>query len=117
MFQMQQSCAGQRQAAYSMLTRLVQPYLDMLEAHLILAQGALSIGDVTPSAKRTRRWPSSPIPNWPLTKAQVAGRRSGRQGAGRLPAKNPDAAKCAAPTLRWSNKSSSKRRASSSCCC
>lgn len=47
LFQMQQilSRSNDKLYAYSMLTRLVQPYLDMFEAHLVLAQGALSIDE------------------------------------------------------------------------
>ena len=47
LFQMQQilSRSNDKLYAYSMVTRLAQPYLDMFEAHLVLAQGALSIGE------------------------------------------------------------------------
>ena len=47
LFQMQQilARANDKLYAYAMLTRLVEPYLDMFEAHLVLAQGALSLGE------------------------------------------------------------------------
>ena len=47
LFQMQQILlrANDKLYAYAMMTRLVEPYLNMFEAHLVLAQGALSLGE------------------------------------------------------------------------
>ena len=47
MFQMQQFLlrAKDKAAAFALEERVLQPYLSMLESHLILAQGAFSLGD------------------------------------------------------------------------
>ena len=96
LFQMQQilSRANDKLYAYSMLTRLVQPYLDMFEAHLVLAQGALSIGErdraIGEANKALAIKPNSELAA--LTLAQVTGEP---EAAGKVLAaflqKNPDA--------------------------
>lgn len=96
LFQMQQilARANDKLYAYSMVTRLVQPYLDMFEAHLVLAQGALSIGErdraIGEANKALAIKPNSELAV--LTLAQVTGEA---EAAGRVLAafldKNPDA--------------------------
>jgi len=96
LFQMQQilSRANDKLYAYSMVTRLVQPYLDMFEAHLVLAQGALSIGEreraIGEADKALAIKPNSELAV--LTLAQVTGEP---EAAGKVLAaflqKNPDA--------------------------
>lgn len=96
LFQMQQilSRSNDKLYAYSMLTRLVQPYLDMFEAHLVLAQGALSIGEreraIGEANKALAIKPNSELAA--LTLAQVTGEP---EAAGKVLAaflqKNPDA--------------------------
>ena len=77
LFQMQQilSRSNDKLYAYSMLTRLVQPYLDMFEAHLVLAQGALSIDEreraIREANKALAMKPHSELAA--LTLAQVTG--------------------------------------------
>lgn len=96
LFQMQQilSRANDKLYAYSMVVRLAQPYLDMFEAHLVLAQGALSIGEreraITEANKALQMKPNSELAV--LTLAQVSGEP---EAAGKVLAafleKNPDA--------------------------
>jgi tetratricopeptide (TPR) repeat protein len=96
LFQMQQilSRSNDKLYAYSMVTRLVQPYLDMFEAHLVLAQGALSIGErdraIGEANKALAIKPNSELAV--LTLAQVTGEP---EAAGKVLAaflqKNPDA--------------------------
>lgn len=96
LFQMQQilSRSNDKLYAYSMLTRLVQPYLDMFEAHLVLAQGALSLGErdraIGEANKALAIKPNSELAA--LTLAQVTGEP---EAAGKVLAaflqKNPDA--------------------------
>lgn len=96
LFQMQQilARANDKLYAYSMVTRLVQPYLDMFEAHLVLAQGALSIGErdraIGEANKALAIKPNSELAV--LTLAQVTGEA---EAAGKVLAafldKNPDA--------------------------
>ncbi|MCC7704181.1 tetratricopeptide repeat protein [Janthinobacterium sp. GW460P] len=96
LFQMQQilSRSNDKLYAYSMVTRLVQPYLDMFEAHLVLAQGALSIGErdraIGEANKALAIKPNSELAV--LTLAQVTGEPG---AAGKVLAaflqKNPDA--------------------------
>jgi tetratricopeptide (TPR) repeat protein len=96
LFQMQQilSRSNDKLYAYSMVTRLVQPYLDMFEAHLVLAQGALSIGErdraIGEANKALAIKPNSELAL--LTLAQVTGEP---EAAGKVLAaflqKNPDA--------------------------
>ncbi|MGK5070019.1 tetratricopeptide repeat protein [Janthinobacterium sp. RT4P48] len=77
LFQMQQILArsNDKLYAYSMLTRLVEPYLDMFEAHLVLAQGALSIDErdraIREANKALAIKPNSELAA--LTLAQVTG--------------------------------------------
>ncbi|OEZ95103.1 beta-barrel assembly-enhancing protease [Janthinobacterium sp. HH107] len=95
LFQMQQilSRSNDKLYAYSMVTRLVQPYLDMFEAHLVLAQGALSIGErdraIGEANKALAIKPNSELAV--LTLAQVTGEP---EAAGKVLAaflqKNPD---------------------------
>ena len=96
LFQMQQilSRANDKLYAYSMVVRLAQPYLDMFEAHLVLAQGALSIGEreraIAEANKALQMKPNSELAV--LTLAQVSGEP---EAAGKVLAafleKNPDA--------------------------
>lgn len=96
LFQMQQilSRSNDKLYAYSMVTRLAQPYLDMFEAHLVLAQGALSIGEreraIGEANKALAIKPNSELAV--LTLAQVTGES---EAAGKVLAtflqKNPDA--------------------------
>lgn len=96
LFQMQQilSRSNDKLYAYSMVTRLAQPYLDMFEAHLVLAQGALSIGEreraIGEANKALAIKPNSELAV--LTLAQVTGEA---EAAGKVLAtflqKNPDA--------------------------
>ncbi|MGK5054836.1 tetratricopeptide repeat protein [Janthinobacterium sp. RB2P8] len=96
LFQMQQilSRSNDKLYAYSMVTRLVQPYLDMFEAHLVLAQGALSLGEreraIGEANKALAIKPNSELAA--LTLAQVTGEP---EAAGKVLAtflqKNPDA--------------------------
>ena len=96
LFQMQQilSRSNDKLYSYSMVTRLVQPYLDMFEAHLVLAQGALSIGErdraIGEANKALAIKPNSELAV--LTLAQVTGEP---EAAGKVLAaflqKNPDA--------------------------
>ncbi|MGK5019973.1 tetratricopeptide repeat protein [Janthinobacterium sp. LB2P10] len=96
LFQMQQilSRSNDKLYAYSMLTRLVQPYQDMFEAHLVLAQGALSIDEreraIGEANKALAIKPNSELAV--LTLAQVTGQP---EAAGKLLAtflqKNRDA--------------------------
>lgn len=96
LFQMQQilSRANDKLYAYAMVTRLVQPYLDMFEAHLVLAQGALSLGEreraIGEANKALAIKPNSELAA--LTLAQVTGEP---EAAGKVLAtflqKNPDA--------------------------
>jgi len=96
LFQMQQilSRANDKLYAYAMLTRLVEPYLDMFEAHLVLAQGALSLGEreraIREANKALAIKPNSELAA--LTLAQVTGES---EAAGKVLAafleSNPDA--------------------------
>ena len=96
LFQMQQilSRSNDKLYAYAMLTRLVEPYLDMFEAHLVLAQGALSIDErdraIREANKALAIKPNSELAA--LTLAQVTGEA---EAAGKVLAafleKNPDA--------------------------
>ena len=87
LFQTQQilSRANDKLYAYSMLVRLMEPYQDMFEAHLVLAQGALSIGEreraIAEANKALQMKPASELAV--LTLAQVTRRAAGgQQGAG-----------------------------------
>jgi len=77
LFQMQQilARANDKLYAYSMVVRLTQPYLDMFEAHLVLAQGALAIGEraraIDEANKALQMKPASDLAA--LTLAQVSG--------------------------------------------
>ena len=77
LFQMQQILlrANDKLYAYAMLTRLVEPYLNMFEAHLVLAQGALSLGErpraIAEANKALSIKPDSELAA--LTLAQVTG--------------------------------------------
>ena len=94
--QMQQilARANDKLYAYAMLTRLVEPYLDMFEAHLVLAQGALSLGEraraIGEANKALAIKPNSELAV--LTLAQVTGEA---EAAGKVLAtflqNNPDA--------------------------
>ncbi len=96
LFQMQQilARANDKLYAYAMLTRLVEPYLDMFEAHLVLAQGALSLGEraraIGEANKALAIKPNSELAV--LTLAQVTGEA---EAAGKVLAtflqNNPDA--------------------------
>ena len=96
LFQTQQilARAGDKLYAYSMLVRLMEPYLDLFEAHLVLAQGALSIGErdraIAEANKALAIKPASELAV--LTLAQVSGEP---QAAGKVLSdfleKNPDA--------------------------
>jgi tetratricopeptide (TPR) repeat protein len=76
MFQMQQFLlrARDKRAAYALEERVLKPYDDTLEAHLILAQGAFGLGD----SERARAEAQKALAIQPtselaiLTKAQVA---------------------------------------------
>jgi tetratricopeptide (TPR) repeat protein len=96
LFQMQQilSRSNDKLYAYSMLTRLVQPYLDMFEAHLVLAQGALSIGEreraIGEANKALAIKPNSELAA--LTLAQVTGEpEAANKVLATFLQKNPDA--------------------------
>jgi len=68
MFQIQQLLgrAKDRPAASAMLARLIAPYGDTMEAHVVQAQAAFAGDDkATACARRRRRWRSSPIPKSP----------------------------------------------------
>jgi tetratricopeptide (TPR) repeat protein len=77
MFQMQQFLlrAKDKQAAYKLEQRVLMPYDDMLETHLILAQGAFALNDVAGARASAARAlaikPDSELAI--LTTAQVAG--------------------------------------------
>ena len=96
LFQMQQilARANDKLYAYAMLTRLVEPYLEMFEAHLVLAQGALSLGEraraIGEANKALAIKPNSELAV--LTLAQVTGEA---EAAGKVLAtflqNNPDA--------------------------
>ncbi|MGK5031240.1 tetratricopeptide repeat protein [Janthinobacterium sp. MDT1-19] len=96
LFQMQQilSRSNDKLYAYSMVTRLVQPYLDMFEAHLVLAQGALSIGEreraIGEANKALTIKPNSELAA--LTLAQVTGEpEAANKVLATFLQKNPDA--------------------------
>lgn len=96
LFQMQQilSRSNDKLFAYAMLTRLVQPYLDMFEAHLVLAQGALSIGErdraIGEANKALAIKPNSELAA--LTLAQVTGEpAAANKVLAAFLQKNPDA--------------------------
>ncbi len=57
MFQMQQvlSRAKDKGAAFALLERALTPYLDMQEAHLVLAQGAFANGDGARAVREARQ--------------------------------------------------------------
>ena len=105
LFQTQQilARANDKLFAYAMLARLMEPYLDMFEAHLVLAQGALSIGEreraIAEANKALAIKPASELAV--LTLAQVSG---GPQEAGKVLAafldKNPDAVEVRAAYAR-----------------
>lgn len=77
LFQMQQilARANDKLYAYSMMSRLTEPYLDMFEAHLVRAQGALMIGErpraIDEASKALQMKPASDLAA--LTLAQVNG--------------------------------------------
>ncbi|WP_035824062.1 tetratricopeptide repeat protein [Janthinobacterium sp. RA13] len=96
LFQMQQilSRSNDKLFAYAMLTRLVQPYLDMFEAHLVLAQGALSLGEreraIREANKALAIKPNSELAV--LTLAQVTGEpEAANKVLAAFLQKNPDA--------------------------
>ncbi|PHV27401.1 hypothetical protein CSQ93_13435 [Janthinobacterium sp. BJB426] len=96
LFQMQQilSRSNDKLFAYAMLTRLVQPYLDMFEAHLVLAQGALSLGEreraIGEANKALSIKPNSELAA--LTLAQVTGEpEAANKVLATFLQKNPDA--------------------------
>ena len=96
LFQMQQilSRSNDKLYAYSMVTRLVEPYLDMFEAHLVLAQGALSIGEreraIREANKALAIKPNSELAA--LTLAQVTGEpEAANKVLAAFLQKNPDA--------------------------
>ena len=96
LFQMQQilSRSNDKLYAYSMMTRLVQPYLDMFEAHLVLAQGALSLGErdraIREANKALAIKPNSELAA--LTLAQVTGEpEAANKVLATFLQKNPDA--------------------------
>ncbi|STR18457.1 cellulose synthase subunit BcsC [Janthinobacterium lividum] len=96
LFQMQQilSRSNDKLYAYSMMTRLVQPYLDMFEAHLVLAQGALSLGEreraIREANKALAIKPNSELAA--LTLAQVTGEpEAANKVLAAFLQKNPDA--------------------------
>ena len=105
LFQTQQilARANDKLFAYAMLARLMEPYLDMFEAHLVLAQGALSIGEreraIAEANKALAIKPASELSV--LTLAQVTGEP---QAAGQVLAafleKNPDAVEVRAAYAR-----------------
>jgi tetratricopeptide (TPR) repeat protein len=105
LFQTQQilARANDKLFAYAMLARLMEPYLDMFEAHLVLAQGALSIGEreraIAEANKALAIKPGSELSV--LTLAQVTGEP---QAAGQVLAafleKNPDAVEVRAAYAR-----------------
>lgn len=105
LFQTQQilARANDKLFAYAMLARLMEPYLDMFEAHLVLAQGALSIGEreraIAEANKALAIKPASELAV--LTLAQVTGEP---QAAGQVLAafleKNPDAVEVRAAYAR-----------------
>ena len=105
LFQTQQilARANDKLFAYAMLARLMEPYLDMFEAHLVLAQGALSIGEreraIAEANKALAIKPGSELSV--LTLAQVTGEP---QAAGKVLAafleKNPDAVEVRAAYAR-----------------
>ena len=96
LFQMQQilSRSNDKLYAYSMMTRLVQPYLDMFEAHLVLAQGALSLGERARAIREANKAlaikPNSELAA--LTLAQVTGEpEAANKVLATFLQKNPDA--------------------------
>ena len=105
LFQTQQilARANDKLFAYAMLARLMEPYLDMFEAHLVLAQGALSIGEreraIAEANKALAIKPGSELSV--LTLAQVTGEP---QAAGQVLAAflemNPDAVEVRAAYAR-----------------
>ena len=105
LFQTQQilARANDKLFAYAMLARLMEPYLDMFEAHLVLAQGALSIGEreraIAEANKALSIKPASELAV--LTLAQVTGEP---QAAGKVLAafldKNPDSVEVRAAYAR-----------------
>ena len=105
LFQTQQilARANDKLFAYAMLARLMEPYLDMFEAHLVLSQGALSIGEreraIAEANKALAIKPGSELSV--LTLAQVTGEP---QAAGQVLAafleKNPDAVEVRAAYAR-----------------
>lgn len=105
LFQTQQilARANDKLFAYAMLARLMEPYLDMFEAHLVLAQGALSIGEreraIAEANKALAIKAASELAV--LTLAQVSGEP---QAAGKVLAafldKNPDAVEVRAAYAR-----------------
>ena len=105
LFQTQQilARANDKLFAYAMLARLMEPYQDMFEAHLVLAQGALSIGEreraIAEANKALAIKPASELAV--LTLAQVSGKP---QEAGKVLAafldRNPDAVEVRAAYAR-----------------
>ena len=105
LFQMQQilSRSNDKLYAYSMLARLVQPYLDMFEAHLVLAQGALSIDErdraIGEANKALAIKPNSELAA--LTLAQVTGEpEAANKVLATFLQKNPDAVEVRAAYAR-----------------
>lgn len=105
LFQTQQilARANDKLYAYSMLVRLMEPYQDMFETHLVLSQGALSIGEreraIAEANKALQMKPASELAV--LTLAQVTGEP---QAANKVLAdfldKNPDAVEVRAAYAR-----------------
>ena len=105
LFQTQQilSRANDKLYAYSMLVRLMEPYQDMFETHLVLSQGALSIGEreraIAEANKALQMKPASELAV--LTLAQVSGEpQAANKVLADFLAKNPDAVEVRAAYAR-----------------